>query len=174
MAIEVDPGGGVDRPGRAPEHLTLEFLGEVPPERIPAIGAALGPIGAEVPPFDLTLEGVGAFPSRARPRVVWVGATHGREEVTELARRVASALAPLGLPAPRETFEPHLTLFRVRSERDRVRALDLLEARTPAPAARTVHVREIVLKESVLGPGGAVHRTIATVPLGGGGASVPR
>jgi RNA 2',3'-cyclic 3'-phosphodiesterase len=160
----------VERPGRAstaPEHLTLEFLGEIVPELVPPIATALERVGKGIAPFDLTLEGVGAFPSPARPRVVWTGVTLGRANVVDLAGRIAAALAPLGLPPPREAFEPHLTLFRVRGDRDRRRAFDLLEGREVAPSPRTTHVDRFVLKESLLDAHGATHRTLATALLEG-------
>ena len=166
VAVEVDPA---DRAARAPEHLTLEFLGEIDPGRVPPIGAALEQVGNGVAPFELVLEGVGAFPSRTRPRVVWVGATRGRAAVIDLAARVAAALVPLGHVPPREAFEPHLTLFRVRGDRDRRRAIDLLEGRESPPGPRTVHVDRFVLKESVLDARGATHRTLVTALLRGAG-----
>jgi RNA 2',3'-cyclic 3'-phosphodiesterase len=167
VAVEVEPPEEVVALRRAPEHLTLDFLGEVDAAQVPAIVTALEPLGDAVAPFELVLEGIGAFPSPSRPRVVWVGATEGRAEVVDLARRVAAALVPLGFTPPREAFEPHLTLFRVRSDRDRRRAIDLLEGRTPPPARRRIAVDRFVLKESVLEARGAIHRTLAPVRLRG-------
>lgn len=152
----------------APAHLTLKFLGEVRPDRVPAISAAVTEAVRDRPPFDLVLEGVGAFPSRDHPRVVWVGATRGAAEVTEVAERIATALAPLGFLPERERFVPHLTLFRVRSAGERRRAEALLSGAAPAPPSREVAVTEVVLKESTLTPRGAIHQTRATFPLGGG------
>jgi len=164
VAIEVE---AAEHAGRAPEHLTLQFLGEIDPALVPSIAAALDEVGHGISPFELVLEGVGAFPSRSRPRVVWLGATRGRAEVVELAGRVGAALAPLGLGPPREAFEPHLTIFRVRGDRDRRRADALLEGREPPPAPRAIFVDRCVLKESVLDARGATHRTLATALLGG-------
>ncbi len=114
----------------------------------------------------MRLEGIGAFPTSSEPRVVWVGVTSGRAELTELARRVRSALEGT-VWAPREEFVPHLTWFRVRSPADRRRALEVLRDPGSPPPPRSVRVSEFVLKESVLGQGGAVHRTIEAFPLAG-------
>ena len=168
VAIEVDdplePATTDGRP-RAPSHLTLRFLGEVPEERAGPIGVALRSAVAMSPPFTLTLEGVGAFPSRNAPRVVWVGVTQGREHATELSRKVSESLARVGFPPEAAGFVPHVTLFRVRSPRDRHRARLLLDGTEPPPGARTVRVAEIVLKESTLTPGGALHRALGRFPL---------
>jgi RNA 2',3'-cyclic 3'-phosphodiesterase len=168
VAIDVDPvperEGGT--PAGAPAHLTVQFLGEVSPERVGAISSALREAVAGFPPFDLTLAGVGAFPSAERPRVVWMGATDGADRARALARRVATALTPVGFPPESGDFVPHLTLFRVRSPRDRLRASALL-AGTGLPAPRRVRVDRLLLKESELTSGGARHRILETFPLAG-------
>jgi RNA 2',3'-cyclic 3'-phosphodiesterase len=167
VAIEVGPEAPeTSGDGRgAVQHLTLRFLGEVPSERVPSIVTALEPVARETAPFDLVLDGVGAFPSRSNPRVVWVGATAGRTEADELAQRIALALTEAPGTRERESFVPHLTLFRVRSSQLRRRAIDLLNGTEPPPGPRTVRVTEFVLKESTLTPRGAIHRTLATFPL---------
>jgi 2'-5' RNA ligase len=152
----------------APEHLTLLFLGEIPRERVDPIAEALLPVGARAAPFPLTIEGVGAFPSPERPRVVWTGATEGAAALVRLANDVREALANEGDPTRRETtFTPHLTLFRVRSSGDFRRARELLTGAVPLPHPRRFRVEEFVLKESELSSRGATHRTVRTFPLMG-------
>jgi len=167
VAVEVPATAGGDRRAAAPEHLTLLFLGEIPRERAAWISDALTAVGDRVPPFFATLEGAGAFPSPERPRVVWVGAGEGREELVRLAGEVRAALANEGDPTRRETFSPHLTLFRVRSSADAMRARELLGGTVPPPPPRRFRVSEFVLKESELSPRGAHHRTLASFPLRG-------
>jgi RNA 2',3'-cyclic 3'-phosphodiesterase len=166
VALEVSGREREDADAKAPEHLTLEFLGDVLPESVPRIVDRLRPVARAIAPFGIRLEGVGAFPKPSEPRVVWVDVTEGRGELAELARRVRDALQGV-VPAPRGEFVPHLTLFRVRTPSDRRRALELLDGRRAPPPPRDVAAREFVLKESVLGPGGAVHRTIEAFPLSG-------
>lgn len=170
VAIDVGaPSSPTDEPGsaRPPVHLTLRFLGEVAQDRGGSIAAVLRDAVAPLAPFDVTLEGVGAFPSRKTPRVVWVGATAGGAELIGLAHRVASALAELGFPPETTEFVPHVTVLRVRSARDRERARRLLDGTEGAPAPRTVHVAEVLLKESTLTSTGPVHRTLESFPLRG-------
>jgi len=155
-------------PPSAPEHLTLRFLGDLPEETILPLRSALELVARATPPFEVVFEGVGAFPSRANPRVVWVGVSRGREEVTSLAVRTAAALEGIVGAPDRERFVPHLTLFRVRSPAQRSRAQALLAGTEPPPSPRAVRVRDLFLKQSTLAPRGAVHRTVATFPLGSG------
>jgi RNA 2',3'-cyclic 3'-phosphodiesterase len=56
-----------------PFHLTLAFLGDVADGDLNAVCTAVATACLAFPPFDLRLEGVGAFPNPARPRVIWAG-----------------------------------------------------------------------------------------------------
>lgn len=98
-------------------HLTLAFLGDVPLERIPELGAALA--GVTWDPFGFRAGGGGFFPSPECPRVLWVGAAEGGRPCRELAWAVKEALAPLGLGQEARPFAAHLTLARIRSSRPR-------------------------------------------------------
>lgn len=166
LFVAIDVGPSTETRDPSPTHLTLRFLGEVPPEQLEAVSAAIAESVRESHPYDLVLEGIGAFPSPARPRVVWQGAVTGGPETSEIAARLSAALARIGFPPEREHFVPHVTLFRVRSAALHRRALALLSGEEPPPPARTVSVREVALKESTLTPKGAVHRTLRTFPLG--------
>jgi 2'-5' RNA ligase len=96
-------------------HLTMSFLGEVDPSRVPGILEALADAAAnEVGPIDTVLEGAGAFPSARRARVVWVGLGDPRGSLGALAGAVASALEPLGFPKEKRPWAPHLTIARFR------------------------------------------------------------
>lgn len=156
----------------APEHLTLRFLGERAPDEAERIGDALAAAVRPVAPFDLTLGGIGAFPSPARPRVVWIGVTDGAAQVRELSARIDDALERLGIPRDAPPFVPHVTWFRVRDARDSARARSALDGRTDPPPARTIRVSAVELKESTLLATGPRHRTIARCPLEGDGAPV--
>ncbi|MFY9717342.1 MAG: RNA 2',3'-cyclic phosphodiesterase [Thermoplasmata archaeon] len=173
VAIEI-PAPDVGAGGRAaPEHLTLRFLGNTPSEQIPSIVDRLREVARAHAPFDLTIEGIGAFPSRASPRIVWLGVGAGGGPLGELANDVRRALTEEGTRRPEGPFVPHVTWFRVRSPAERRTALDLLEGRLVGPPPRSVRVNAFVLKESVLGPGGAVHRTLAELLLDAPSRSVP-
>ncbi len=148
-----------------PSHVTLEFLGDVPEARAGEIAAALADAAADVPPFDVAVSGVGAFPSTVNPRVVYVGVSVGGASLVALARAVGEALRPLGFAPELRPFVPHVTLLRVRSPSHLRRALTLLTHPPDVPPA-VGRVTEVLLKASRLDPSGAVHHVIARFPLG--------
>ena len=93
-------------------HITVRFIGEADEARAQAIRSALGPT-IDAPVFDLTVEGVGAFPPKGPPRVFWAGLTDGRDGLLEVERAVSQRLETL-VPAEDRPYAPHLTLARVK------------------------------------------------------------
>ncbi len=102
-------------------HLTLKFLGQTPIEKVKRIVSALGNHLAGEGSFTVEFEGLEAFPSTRRPRVLFVGVTRGREELSRLAARVDRALVPEGFEGEKRSSTPHLTLGRVKYIEDRER-----------------------------------------------------
>lgn len=91
-------------------HLTLKFLGEVPAADVPLLTAPLATVAAAVSPFAIGLGRVGQFGSGSPVRTVWVDASGDLERLQDLQGRVEQALAPLGFPAERRPWRPHITL----------------------------------------------------------------
>lgn len=93
-------------------HATLAFLGEMPDPAAVCEAVAAGVRG--LPRAHLRLEGLGAFPSTRRARVIWAGLSGDVGTLSDAAARVAKALRPLGHhPEPRP-FAAHVTLARLR------------------------------------------------------------
>ena len=159
--------GGADVRWARPEasHLTLQFFDDVDRERMLRLVPALGAEVATHRIGRLALQGVGAFPSPRRARVLWLGVTDGATEVTHLADALRRVTEPLGIPPDARAFTPHVTLGRVRTPQ---RGADVVAAVAAcAPSEAGVWTPEaVVLFESRLQPSGAVHEPLATLPLG--------
>jgi len=95
-------------------HLTLKFLGEVAEDRVGKVIEALAENVPRISPFNLKVEGLGAFPSISRPRVVWAG-VKAPDELLTLAEEIEKAMVKLGFPKEERDFSPHLTLCRIKS-----------------------------------------------------------
>jgi 2'-5' RNA ligase len=149
-------------------HLTLQFLGNVPPSVIPSISQAIRDACAGAQPASLSLGAVGAFPNVTRPRVLWVGLEGDIGKLSSLAGSIAERLKPLGYK-PDKPFQPHITLGRVREtvRPDELRAISLaLSAHVNRPAKSTFVVSSISLMQSYLQAGGSVYTQLANVKLG--------
>lgn len=143
-------------------HLTLKFLGTVEAARLPEIGQQIARVGS-TDRFEIAFEGLGAFPSRSRPRILWVGVTQGAEALKSLAEQVDRYFAEVGFEPEGREFKPHLTLARLKTARGS--ATSVLENVSPREAGSSP-VTEITLYRSELGPGGSRYTPLVTIPLG--------
>jgi 2'-5' RNA ligase len=147
-------------------HLTLQFLGAVPEERVPGVEAALRDAAREARPLSLAVRGVGGFPNARRPRVVWAGLEGDLAPLAAFVAGLGARLAKLGFPPEDRPFSPHLTLGRARDRRGApglAGALAGVSQEAPAPW----RAGEVVLFESHLSPRGPRYEAIARAPIGG-------
>ncbi|MBW7956748.1 MAG: RNA 2',3'-cyclic phosphodiesterase [Deltaproteobacteria bacterium] len=134
-------------------HLTLKFLGEVDERLIDALGNGLENAASGTGPFNLTVEGVGAFPNQRRPRVIWAG-IGASAELTELKERIEQSINALGFEPEEREFSPHLTLCRIKTPEDSMLMGSVLSEENP-PLKTEFTVSSVVLFKSVLRPKGA-------------------
>jgi RNA 2',3'-cyclic 3'-phosphodiesterase len=93
-------------------HFTLVFLGEISSETSEILKSRLANL--EFQPFSVTYKGLGAFPSSANPRIVWMGTDiEGGKKLVDLYQKVVVCVKDAGL-APDKPFIPHVTLFRIK------------------------------------------------------------
>lgn len=174
-ALALAPGGDGVRWVR-PEgmHVTLRFLGNIDPERIPSLVGRVGEETAALDSFRLELGAVRAFPSPRRPRVVALELAP-EAPLVELAGAVERGVVAAGFEPEARSFRAHLTLGRVKGRF----ALPQRAApeRSPGEGRRTVtapvtaegeafEVTEAVLFRSQLHRSGARYTAIERVPLG--------
>jgi 2'-5' RNA ligase len=141
-------------------HLTMRFIGEVSEETLTAVRAALA--GVHEKSFAITMEGVGHFPPRKPPRVLWVGLTAG-PELADLQQQIEAALQSVGLAAEERPFSPHITLARLRETPPS--AVSSYEQRHAGFHCPPFAVTDFHLYESTLTGKGAIHQQLATYPL---------
>jgi 2'-5' RNA ligase len=91
-------------------HVTLRFIGEVPPHRAEEIDLALAAIRGRG--CALTLAGVGTFSKAGRATTLWVGVERN-PRLEHLQNKIETALQRAGLEPERRRFQPHLTLARL-------------------------------------------------------------
>ena len=106
-------GGGVPGARWVPTenlHLTLRFIGEVPPFRAEEVDHALAALRARR--FALTLAGIGTFAKAGRETVLWVGVERN-ERLELLQGKIETALQRAGLEPERRRFAPHVSLARL-------------------------------------------------------------
>lgn len=145
-------------------HLTLKFLGDVRAADVPAlVESVLGELRS-LPAFDVTLQGVGAFPSAHRPQVLWAALSGAPRQLFHLAAAVEESCSQMGFARSERPFHPHVTLGRLRpgdAPPGWARVAERL-ASTPLGPER---ISRVVLYRSRLSPSGPVYTQLASAHL---------
>ena len=148
-------------------HLTLKFIGEVAPERLPPIRDQIALAVPQAPEIELALGRTGSFSGRRAPRVVWAGVeTQQPDMLRRLAEDIETWLAAAGVPRERRGFAPHLTLARLPNDlADGLRArVASVTGAVESPDVAPFKIEHVSLMQSFLGPGGARYERLGWWP----------
>lgn len=148
-------------------HLTLDFLGHLPVQTVEDLQSQVRPVVAAYGRFQLTAEGVGAFPNLGRAQVLWAGiAGADLPQLTGLQAELSQVLRTAGI-AVEDRFHPHLTLARVRRpiRGPSRKLLTDWHSRWRDAAFGELAVADLRLMRSHLGSGPARYTTVATFSL---------
>jgi 2'-5' RNA ligase len=138
-------------------HLTLRFLGPTSPEQVETLRSLLAVAAVACPAVEASVAGLGTFPERGSPRVLWLGLDVPMT-VFDLQRACERAARAAGFEREERPFKAHLTLGRWR---DRAPRPDL-----PAADLGKTRLDTLILFESDLRPDGAVYTPLARFALG--------
>lgn len=148
-------------------HLTLKFLGDVSSTQLDLLKDGIKSVADRLSPFEMVLNGLGAFPNKQKPRVLWVGVEAPKELFT-LQRGIENEMSRLGYPLEEKRFSPHLTLARVSRNSSSSESLDIARAleRNSVDPIQTGSIQAVDLYKSDLQPDGAVYSKLAGFKLG--------
>jgi len=147
-------------------HLTLKFLGDVSPGKVPGVEGVIEGVAAGTGGFQMEVGGFGAFPTIRRPRVLWVG-VNPSPALRCLKQDLEWALSEHGFERETRAFHPHFTLGRGTSEEGAgaFRGLDTLSADLSYSAE--IKVWKVDLMESHLSASGPRYQILSSFPLKG-------
>jgi 2'-5' RNA ligase len=148
-------------------HLTLKFLGETPARMIDDVQRILQLTCGGCAPLQLSIGGLGVFPSARSPRVVWAGLEGDTEALKNLAMRIDAALGTVGFERETRPFTPHLTLARVREDVSQsARAtIGAIVTQTAIQERLSFGAEGVSLMRSQLTPRGALYSRLAYEPF---------
>jgi 2'-5' RNA ligase len=143
-------------------HLTLKFIGDVEAKQVAAIQEAMERVARRHSPFEVTLRGLGVFPNRRQPTVIWAG-LEDAANIAALAGDLEDQLVAAGFAREERAYHPHLTLARIK--RNPPRGLSELLDLYADLSFQTETVRAMTLYRSDLAPAGAVYTVLHEAPL---------
>lgn len=149
-------------------HLTLKFLGEVSNSNVEVLARMLRSEAAHHKPFQVKVEGLGAFPNKRRPRVIWIG-SEAPPTLMALQNAIEAETRALGYPTEDRPFSPHLTLGRISQNAtpQEVSIVSQVISQEDPGFIGTVQVNGVHLFRSDLKPTGAEYTSLYSFPLGG-------
>jgi 2'-5' RNA ligase len=142
-------------------HFTLRFFGDTEIARIKQIHETLSKI--QLASFQIQIEGIGAFPTPRRPRVIWVGVTQGEDYFNQLKSEIETGLKSIGYK-PDKRFHAHATIARVRAVKDRESVINNLESLTNEPVG-AMQVSNFRMTKSTLTSSGPIYETVWEISL---------
>jgi 2'-5' RNA ligase len=145
-------------------HITLKFLGEVPESKIPGIVQAIRKACNCRNSFHLSFKGTGFFPPQSRfPRVLWAGIEQS-PDLFALHKKIEDEFKKLGFPKENRRFHPHLTLGRVKTNKNITSVLEELEDHKELIFGN-MQTERVTLFRSTLKPTGAVYDVLSDIQL---------
>jgi 2'-5' RNA ligase len=91
-------------------HLTLGFFGTVPEDVDLKLRDKLSAI--EFGAFFLPIIGIGTFPSKGPPKIVWIGVGKAHPHLFQVHKRVQEAALAVGIDLELRPWHPHVTIAR--------------------------------------------------------------
>lgn len=148
-------------------HLTVVFMGSIETEDTPAITRVVREVCQTYGPFDISLKGIGCFPNRRSPRVLWLGLDGDLEPMSEFRDALQGHLKGFGIKEEKRKFKPHLTLARFRKPKKMDAKEDQFLSNYEDISSAVCSLKELILFKSDLKPTGAVYTKVESWPLTG-------
>ena len=148
-------------------HLTLKFLGNIPSADVEPLLDCVQPVASSATPFPLHLAGLGMFPNRRKPRVLWAGVDGDLDALSRLQQATEDAITALGYPPEQRPFRPHITLGRPRrSVSDaQLSRIGAVVSALDQPSPVGWQVEAVDLMQSELHPSGARYTVLGSATL---------
>ncbi len=99
-------------------HLTLKFIGWTDDDKVGKLTGIVEKTVKGYGSFNVTLAGMGVFPTVKSPRVIWIGMLEGAEKVKALGERIEDAVSKEGFREEEREYTPHLTIGRIKEKID--------------------------------------------------------
>ena len=147
-------------------HLTLKFIGETTEHKRADIVKVIQDASKGFSGFSIDCIGLGVFPNRRLPKVIWLG-FELKQELLKLQNEIDNNLVIVGFGKEKQGFSPHLTIGRVNSQLASGESMFLNEKMDEfsGKVITTFPITEINLIKSDLKQSGPLYTIQNTIPL---------
>jgi 2'-5' RNA ligase len=143
-------------------HLTLKFLGEITQDEAGKVASIIKERATNKVKFAASLNSLGAFPNMNHPKVIWTGIQNGDLQIREIARELEKKLGEAGFLKEEREFNSHLTIGRVRTQRNAAKLIKEIEITGKDFFKNNLNfeVNSITLYKSVLNTDGPIYEVL--------------
>jgi 2'-5' RNA ligase len=147
-------------------HLTIKFIGEINENKVEPAKHILSNALEDQKAFDIEVSGLGMYPNKNNPRVIWLGITGGKPLV-DIFKILDQALTTLDIRPEGRDFTPHLTIARVRRKADKATIIEIGKTYSAfkVEPLGAITIDQVHLYRSDLTPSGPIYSTLHSVPL---------
>jgi len=147
-------------------HLTIKFLGEIDEQKAVQVKRTLPDALKDQHSFEIEISGLGMYPNRNKPRVIWLGIT-GADPLADIYDVMNSKLAKLEIQPEHRPFSPHLTIARIRKNTDYTTAQQIgkVLSKYQVDPLGTVTIAQVHFYQSVLTPSGPIYTRLHSIDL---------
>ncbi len=111
--------------------------------------------------MSFSLAGLGRFPERGQPRVLWAGLAGDVETLQRLQADLAARAADAGVELDKRPFSPHVTIGRVKSAFGAYTIADELDRVGPTLRDKPFSAEALTLYASELERGGPLYTVLS-------------
>lgn len=142
-------------------HITIKFLGDLNKTQIMEVKNQIETVANNSSPFEIIINGLGAFPDVKYPKVIWAGVEKNQEQLINVQQAVENRMVKLGFEAEKHDYTPHITLGRVRKKEKNYELISEKIKKFPFDIKAHQIVDAITIMKSKLTPQGPIYSSVA-------------
>lgn len=143
-------------------HFTLKFFGDIDVDGLDLISSKIETVVKEFEPFEIAIEGCGAFPNKNHIKVIWLGCSDNGL-IKELHDKLDAEFSSIGIEKDKK-FSTHMTIGRMKSAKNKEDVKDLIK-KYENQSIGNMKVKSISLKQSTLKPSGPIYNDLKVYDL---------
>ena len=144
-------------------HITLKFFGDIGTNILPDVLEKYTAACGNLKSFSLVYGGLGCFPNSREPRIIWAGSKNDDGLLDQLKKTVDELGIPFGFEPEKRSFQPHITIGRVKGKRNIPGLIKMLQSVTFEP--QSFLIDEIYFMKSELRPAGSIYNRMQSIML---------
>lgn len=138
-------------------HVTVKFLGDgMDDAKVENICSLMDEAVRSRKPFEIALQGLGVFPNRRNPRIIWSGVEKGSIHIIDLWKDLELILTREGFSPSANSFTPHVTLGRIRRFNKEVSLDNILKTYSSFSTSPS-RIKHVTLYQSLISRRGATY-----------------